>query len=58
MDDSLQDKLRPLRDRIDAIDAQILDLLSQRAHTAQEVGSVKHAGTRMARCCAPSAKPK
>lgn len=43
MDDSLQDKLRPLRDRIDAIDAQILDLLSQRARTAQEVGSVKHA---------------
>lgn len=43
MDDSLQDKLQPLRDRIDAIDAQILDLLSQRARTAQEVGSVKHA---------------
>ena len=38
MDDDLQRKLRPLRDRIDALDAQILDLLSQRARAAQEVG--------------------
>ncbi len=43
MDDSLKAKLRPLRDRIDTIDAQILDLLCQRARTAQEVGEVKHA---------------
>lgn len=43
MDESLQAKLRPLRDRIDAIDSQILDLLCQRARTAQEVGDVKHA---------------
>ena len=58
MDDSLQDKLRPLRDRIDAIDAQILDLLSQRAHRAGS-GLRQHAAhAMMARCCAPSAKPK
>ncbi|WP_459617985.1 prephenate dehydratase [Bordetella sp. 2513F-2] len=44
MDDaSLQARLKPLRDRIDAIDAQILALLCQRARTAQEVGEVKHA---------------
>ncbi|ARP95740.1 prephenate dehydratase [Bordetella genomosp. 13] len=41
-DDTLQSRLRPLRDRIDAIDAQILDLLSERARTAQAVGEVKH----------------
>src|ERR1700712_2858670 len=35
------DKLTPWRDRIDAIDKQILDLLSQRAGVAQEVGHVK-----------------
>lgn len=35
------DKLTPLRERIDAIDRQILDLLSQRAGVAQEVGHVK-----------------
>ncbi|MFL6716330.1 MAG: prephenate dehydratase [Burkholderiaceae bacterium] len=35
------DKLTPLRERIDAIDRQILDLLSQRAGIAQEVGHVK-----------------
>ncbi|SUV85055.1 bifunctional chorismate mutase/prephenate dehydratase [Bordetella pertussis] len=58
MDDSLQDKLRPLRDRIDAIDAQILDLLSQRARTAQEVGSVKHAAHADGPVLRPSAKPK
>ncbi|OZI19624.1 chorismate mutase [Bordetella genomosp. 9] len=43
MADSLADKLRPLRERIDALDAQILDLLTQRARTAMEVGAVKHA---------------
>jgi chorismate mutase / prephenate dehydratase len=37
----MTDKLKPLRDRIDAIDAQILDLLSQRGRVAQEVGHVK-----------------
>ncbi|HEY4542360.1 MAG TPA: prephenate dehydratase [Noviherbaspirillum sp.] len=35
------DKLKPLRERIDAIDTQILDLLNQRARVAQEVGHVK-----------------
>jgi chorismate mutase/prephenate dehydratase len=39
----LQDKLKPLREQIDAIDAQILDLLNQRAKVAQEVGHVKAA---------------
>ncbi len=43
MDESLQAKLIPLRDRIDQIDAEILDLLNQRAKTAQQVGEVKHA---------------
>jgi chorismate mutase/prephenate dehydratase len=37
----MTDKLKPLRDQIDAIDAQILDLLSQRGKVAQEVGHVK-----------------
>lgn len=35
------DKLKPLREQIDAIDAQILELLSRRARVAQEVGHVK-----------------
>jgi chorismate mutase/prephenate dehydratase len=35
------DKLKPLREQIDAIDAQILDLLNRRARVAQEVGDVK-----------------
>ena len=43
MDEDLQRKLRPLRERIDALDAQILDLLSQRARAALEVGEAKHA---------------
>ena len=37
----MNDKLKPLREQIDAIDAQILDLLSRRARLAQEVGHVK-----------------
>ncbi|WBS04378.1 prephenate dehydratase [Pseudoduganella sp. SL102] len=37
----MTDKLKPLRDQIDAIDAQILSLLNQRAKVAQEVGHVK-----------------
>jgi len=42
MDDkSLQAKLAPLRARIDDLDAKILDLLNQRARTAQEVGEAK-----------------
>lgn len=35
------DKLKPLREQIDAIDAQILDLLNRRACLAQEVGHIK-----------------
>jgi chorismate mutase/prephenate dehydratase len=34
-------RLAPLRARIDAIDAEILELLSKRAKAAQEVGHVK-----------------
>jgi chorismate mutase/prephenate dehydratase len=37
----MTDKLQPLRQQIDAIDAQILALLNQRARLAQEVGHVK-----------------
>ncbi|RJG23895.1 prephenate dehydratase [Massilia cavernae] len=37
----MTDKLKPLREQIDAVDAQILDLLSRRARLAQEVGHVK-----------------
>ncbi len=35
------EKLKPLREQIDAIDAQILDLLNQRALLAQQVGHIK-----------------
>ena len=35
------DKLKPLRDQIDAIDAQLLALLNERARVAQKVGHVK-----------------
>lgn len=38
---TMTDKLKPLREQIDAIDAQILDLLNRRAKVAQEVGHVK-----------------
>jgi chorismate mutase / prephenate dehydratase len=37
----MDDKLKPLREQIDAIDAQILELLNRRALVAQEVGHVK-----------------
>ncbi|CDG84702.1 prephenate dehydratase [Janthinobacterium agaricidamnosum] len=37
----MTDKLKPLREEIDAIDAQILDLLNRRALVAQQVGHVK-----------------
>jgi chorismate mutase/prephenate dehydratase len=37
----MDSKLKPLREQIDEIDAQILDLLSRRARVAQEVGHVK-----------------
>jgi chorismate mutase / prephenate dehydratase len=35
------DKLTPLREQIDSIDRQLLDLLNQRAQIAQQVGHVK-----------------
>jgi chorismate mutase/prephenate dehydratase len=38
---SIDSKLKPLREQIDSIDAQILVLLNQRASVAQEVGHVK-----------------
>ncbi|CDM23899.1 prephenate dehydratase [Castellaniella defragrans] len=40
---TLQSRLEPLRQRIDALDTQILDLLNQRARAALEVGEVKKA---------------
>lgn len=42
MDDDLIQKLLPLREKIDALDAEILKLLCERARAAQEVGEVKH----------------
>ena len=39
----MDSKLKPLREQIDSIDAQILYLLNQRARIAQEVGHVKAA---------------
>ncbi|WP_133647878.1 prephenate dehydratase [Paraburkholderia flava] len=41
MDDDLNSRLKPLRERIDAIDAQLIALLNQRASVALEVGEVK-----------------
>src|SRR4051794_24088425 len=38
---TMTDKLQPLREQIDAIDAQILELLGRRGKVAQEVGHVK-----------------
>jgi len=43
MDDALQSQLLPLRERIDALDARILELLTERARAAQQVGEVKQA---------------
>lgn len=41
MADELKARLQPLREKIDALDAQILQLLNQRAVVALEVGKVK-----------------
>ena len=42
MDEQRQDEqLRPLREQIDTLDAQILALLNQRAQVAHQVGEVK-----------------
>lgn len=42
MSAELNQLLKPLRDKIDAVDHQILELLNERAQTAIEVGKVKH----------------
>jgi chorismate mutase/prephenate dehydratase len=41
MDDELNTRLKPLRERIDALDAQLIALLNLRAAVALEVGEVK-----------------
>ncbi|WJF90995.1 prephenate dehydratase [Paraburkholderia bonniea] len=41
MDDELNLRLKPLRERIDALDTQLIALLNQRAAIALEVGEVK-----------------
>lgn len=41
MADTLSSQLLPLRERIDQIDEQVLQLLNERARIAQEVGKVK-----------------
>ncbi|WP_338862770.1 prephenate dehydratase [Mycetohabitans rhizoxinica] len=43
MDEELNLKLKPLRERIDEIDRQLITLLNQRAQIALEVGEVKKA---------------
>ena len=40
-DDSTEDDLRPLRDRIDAIDLAVLCLLNERSRCANEIGKIK-----------------
>lgn len=42
MDHELSALLKPLRERIDALDVQLLTLLNQRAQMALEVGKLKH----------------
>lgn len=41
MVDTLSSQLRPLRERIDQIDEQLLQLLNERARIAQDVGKIK-----------------
>ncbi|GAB2910522.1 prephenate dehydratase [Paraburkholderia jirisanensis] len=41
MDDELNSRLKPLREKIDVIDTQLIALLNQRAAVALEVGEVK-----------------
>ncbi len=40
--DGTADGLAPLRDRIDAIDRQVVALLNERAACAAEIGRIKH----------------
>lgn len=41
MDNTLLARLQPFRERIDAIDEQLLTLLNERARAAQEIGDIK-----------------
>src|SRR5690606_21966219 len=41
MDNNLLARLQPLRQRIDEIDEQLLQLLNERARAAQQVGDIK-----------------
>ena len=43
MTDKATDGLAGLREQIDALDRQLLDLLNQRAHLAEQVGDIKRA---------------
>ena len=43
MTDKATDGLAGLRERIDALDRQLLDMLNQRAHLAEQVGDIKRA---------------
>ena len=43
MSDKATDGLAGLRQQIDALDRQLLDMLNQRAHLAEEVGDIKRA---------------
>ncbi len=40
----MSEPLKPLRDRIDRIDAELLRLLNERAKTAHEIGALKNDG--------------
>jgi chorismate mutase/prephenate dehydratase len=51
MDDDLNSRLKPLRERIDVLDAQLIALLNQRASVALEVGFVRSARCRSSRDC-------
>ena len=42
MADPLDERLKPLRDRIDSIDGRIVELLNERARVATDVGRIKH----------------
>lgn len=43
MSDKATDGLAGLRQHIDALDRQLLDMLNQRAHLAEQVGDIKRA---------------
>jgi chorismate mutase/prephenate dehydratase len=42
MADPIDQRLKPLRDAIDAIDGKLVELLNERARVAAEVGRIKH----------------